>query len=63
MRKTLLTLLACLTVLTVFNGCAHKITLHPVTDQDIRILQDGSKEWVCMSPDYVKEVMRARLGK
>lgn len=60
MLKRLVILLSCLTVLT---GCAKTIKLHPVTEEDIHILKDGSKEWVCMSPDYVKEVMRARLDK
>ena len=40
------------------TGCK-TITLHPVTDKDIK-MQDG---YVCMSPEYVKEVMKARLGK
>lgn len=31
--------------------------LHPVTDQDIR--QDG--KWICMTDEYVREVMKARL--
>ena len=37
-------------------GCS-TITLHPVTDKDIKML-DG---WVCMTPEYVKEVMKARI--
>ena len=53
MRKMLLALLVSLTVLT---GC-NTIKLHPVTDQDIKQV-DG---WICMTSDYVKEVMKARL--
>jgi hypothetical protein len=45
--------------LIAFNGCARKIVLHPLTDKDIK--QDGN--WICMTPEYVQEVMRARLGK
>lgn len=33
--------------------------LHPLTDKDIKM--EG--EWVCMSQGYVKDVMKARLGK
>jgi len=54
--KHLLLLLVCLTALT---GCAKTIVLHPVDETDIR--QDG--EWICMTPDYIQEVMKARLGK
>jgi len=41
------------------TGCASKIVLHPVTDEDIKMV-DG---WVCMTPDYIQEVMKARLGE
>ena len=37
-------------------GCS-TIVLHPVTDKDIKIV-DG---FVCMSPDYVKNVMKVKL--
>ena len=53
MLKQSLTLLVCLMILT---GCK-TIVIHPVTDKDIKI-QDG---WVCMTPEYVKEVMKVRL--
>lgn len=56
MLKHLLILLVCLIELT---GCAKTIKLHPMTDKDIR--QDG--EWICMTPEYIQEVMRARLDK
>jgi len=49
-------LLACLISLTVCS-CARPIVLHPLTDQDIKE-QDG---WVCMTPAYIQEVMKARL--
>jgi hypothetical protein len=55
MLKTLAVLLLCLTALT---GCK-TIVLHPVTDKDIKMV-DG---YVCMSPEYVQEVMKARLDK
>ena len=55
MLKTLVLSLGCLTLLT---GCS-TIVLHPVTDKDIKMV-DG---YVCMSPEYVQEVMKARLGK
>jgi hypothetical protein len=59
-QSLLLKSLACFLVLTVLNsGCARNIVLHPVTDEDIRM--DG--DWVCMSQDYVKEVMKVRLGQ
>lgn len=53
---SLVILLSCLTALT---GCAKKIVLHPVDGSDIRM--DG--DWVCMSQEYVQEVMKARLDK
>ncbi len=58
MRRRLAILLSCLIVFIV-SGCARKIVLHPVTDADIRM--DGN--WVCMTPEYIQEVMKARLGK
>lgn len=58
MRKTLLLLIIFLTALTE-SSCARQIVLHPMTDADIRM--DG--KWVCMTPEYVQEVMRARLDK
>jgi hypothetical protein len=54
--RLLVTLLA---FSAVSIGCAKTIVLHPVTDEDIRIEGD----WVCMSQDYVREVMKARLGE
>lgn len=59
MRKTLLLLTIFLTGSIGFSGCARKIVLHPMTDSDIK--QDG--KWVCMTPEYIQEVMNARLGK
>ena len=56
MLKQLLILLGCLTILT---GCS-TVTLHPVTDQDIRIQDDG---WVCMSESYIKNVMKVKLDQ
>lgn len=57
MLKTLAVLLMCL---IVSIGCLSKtVKLHPVTDQDIRM--DGN--WVCMTPEYIQEVMKARLDK
>lgn len=40
-------------------GCARNIVLHPVDETDIR--QDGN--WICMTPEYIQEVMKARLEK
>lgn len=56
MRKLLAMLLL---FSTVSIGCAKTIVLHPVDETDIRM--DG--DWICMSQDYVKEVMKARLGE
>ncbi len=56
MSKTLSLSLVCLIGLTAFSGCA-TIRLHPVTDQDIKMV-DG---WVCMTPEYIQEVMKAKL--
>jgi len=53
MRMTLVALLACSMTLI---GCS-TIVLHPVTDKDIKMV-DG---YVCMSPDYVKNVMKVKL--
>lgn len=58
MRKTLLLSIIFLTALTA-SSCARQIVLHPMTDADIR--QDG--KWICMTPEYIQEVMKARLGK
>jgi hypothetical protein len=56
MRKLSLITLSFLTVSIIFSGCT-TITLHPVTDKDIKIV-DG---FVCMSHDYVKNVMKVKL--
>lgn len=56
MLKRLLILQSCLIVLMLCSGCS-TVTLHPVTDQDIK-MQDG---WVCMSQDYIKHVMKVKL--
>jgi len=59
MLKHLAILLSCLIVFIAINGCAKNIVLHPVDGSDIRM--DGN--WICMSPDYVQEVMKAKVGK
>lgn len=59
MLRHLVILLSCLIGLTAINGCAKNIVLHPVDGSDIRM--DG--DWVCMSQDYVQEVMKAKVGK
>jgi hypothetical protein len=55
-----------LTILLTFSilliGCK-TIVLHPLTDKDIRIESKSGTNWVCMSPEYVQNVMKARLGK
>jgi len=56
MQKTLVLSLVSLMLLTA-SGCARTIVMHPVTDKDIKI-QDG---YICMSPEYVKEVMKVRI--
>ena len=53
MLKTLVLLLVLSTLLI---GCK-TIVLHPVSEKDIRM--DGN--WVCMSQDYIKEVLRVKL--
>ena len=50
----MLSLLLALSTLSI--GCS-TIVMHPVTDKDIKIV-DG---FVCMSPDYVREVMKVKL--
>ena len=55
MLKLLLTLLASSILLI---GCK-TIVLHPVDENDIRM--EGN--WVCMTPEYIQEVMKARLDK
>lgn len=59
MQSHLKALLAFLIVSIVSSGCARNIVLHPVDETDIRF--DGT--WVCMTPEYIQEVMKARLGK
>jgi hypothetical protein len=56
MSKIPRVLLVCLTSFLVCS-CARTVTLHPVTDQDIR--QDG--EWICMTPDYIEQVVQAKI--
>jgi hypothetical protein len=56
MRKIRFLLLALLIGLT---GCAKNIVRHPVTDKDIKQV-DG---YICMSPEYIQEVMKARLDQ
>lgn len=63
MQKTLLLSLVLLTPLIAFEGCAQNIILHPVTDADIRMEKVADKDWICMTPDYIQQVMKARLGK
>lgn len=54
MRLTLLALLAVCSLTSI--GCK-TVALYPQTEQDIK-MQDG---WVCMSPEYVKYVMKVRI--
>lgn len=56
MRKPLLLLLLFLTSLTLCS-CARTLTLHPVTNQDIKEV-DG---WICMTPKYVEQVVQVKL--
>jgi hypothetical protein len=57
MPKTLALLLLCSMLLI---GCK-TITLHPVTDKDIMIGGKCPEGYVCMSPDYIKNVMQVKL--
>lgn len=57
MQKNLFLLPISLIALTILSGCARTILMHPVTDKDIK-MQDG---FVCMSPEYVQEVMKVRI--
>jgi hypothetical protein len=62
--KVLSILAFCLIALTAsVSGCARKIVLHPLTDEDIRFESKAGTNWTCMSDYYVEEVMRARLGE
>lgn len=64
MLKTLLALFVCLTVLTAFNGCARKVILHPLDSVDYKEEKDGDVvQWICLTPSYFEEVVKARLGK
>jgi hypothetical protein len=40
----------------LLTGCK-TIVLHPMSEKDIRM--DGN--WVCMTPEYIQEVMKAKL--
>lgn len=53
MLKTLVLLLALSTLLI---GCK-TIVMHPVSEKDIRM--EGN--WVCMTPEYIQEVMKVKL--
>ena len=59
MRKALLISLSFLMISIIFNGCS-TVHLHPVDEQDIR---DGGDGWVCMSQDYIKNVMKVKLDQ
>lgn len=41
------------------TGCARVIDLHPILGEDIAL--EGDK--ICFTPDYVQEIMKARLGE
>lgn len=57
MRKMLPLSLLFLIVLLLYNGCAHDIILHPVTDKDIK----ESDGWICMTQSYLSQVVQAKL--
>ena len=61
MSRAFLMLILCLGVLTVYNGCARnlEVKLYPQTPEDI--YQDD-KGFTCVSPKYMQEVMKVRLG-
>jgi hypothetical protein len=44
----------------ILTGCK-SIVLHPVDDQDIKIGDWCKPGWVCMSQEYVKQVMKVKL--
>jgi hypothetical protein len=53
----ILRLSLCLWIASIaFSGCK-TIVLHPMTEKDIRM--EGN--WVCMSPEYIQEVMKVKL--
>ena len=53
MQKILVLLLS----LSMLSIACKTIVMRPVTDKDIK-MQDG---WVCMTPEYIQEVMKAKL--
>lgn len=57
MRKLLLMLPLFLIALTLSSCLAKKVTLHPVTEQDIRCDDKGC--W--MSHAYIEKVMKVKL--
>jgi hypothetical protein len=46
-----------LLVLSTLSIACKTIVLHPVSDEDIKM----QGNWVCMSPEYVKTVMKVKL--
>lgn len=57
MRKLLLTLPLFLIALTLSSCATNRVTLHPVTEQDIRCDDKGC--W--MSHAYLEKVMKVKL--
>lgn len=41
------------------TGCAKDIKIYPITDKDFKVTDDG--KWICMSPTYVEEVLKAKV--
>ena len=44
-------------LIVLSSGCA-RLTIHPITDQDIYFLENGN---VCFSPEYMKTVLKAKV--
>lgn len=67
MQKRLQILLAFLIASIGLASCA-KITLHPITGQDIQLVKSGEtivapKAGAFLSSEYISDVMKARIDK
>jgi len=57
MRMTLSILLLCGTLLI---GCK-TVVVHPVDGTQIRMETQAGQNWVCFTPQYMKDVMKIKL--
>lgn len=50
-------------VFSGLTGCAKTIKIYPITGEDFKMVVEGDKQWVCMSPKYVEEVLRVKVSQ